>query len=153
MYAHKSELFAACKPAELMPGIQQLMEQIKACGLNICIVTGSAQHVLLDKLESDLQGLVSKDLMVTAFDVKHGKPAPEPYLKGMEKCGVHPWEAMVVENAPLGVRAAVAAQCFTIAVNTGPLPDEMLTNEGANLIFPRMTALSDAWHSIMECIK
>jgi beta-phosphoglucomutase-like phosphatase (HAD superfamily) len=91
--------------------------------------------------------------MVTAFDVKHGKPAPEPYLKGLEKCGVHPWEAMVVENAPLGVRAAVAAQCFTIAVNTGPLPDEMLTNEGANLIFPRMTALSDAWHSIMECIK
>ena len=153
MYAHKSELFAACKPAELMPGIQQLMEQIKACGLKICIVTGSAQHVLLDKLESDLQGLVSKDLMVTAFDVKHGKPAPEPYLKGLEKCSVHPWEAMVVENAPLGVRAAVAAQCFTIAVNTGPLPDEMLTNEGANLIFPRMTALSDAWHSIMECIK
>ena len=153
MYAHKSELFAACKPAELMPGIQQLMEQIKACGLKICIVTGSAQHVLLDKLESDLQGLVSKDLMVTAFDVKHGKPAPEPYLKGIEKCGVHPWEAMVVENAPLGVRAAVAAQCFTIAVNTGPLPDEMLANEGANLIFPRMTALSDAWHSIMECIK
>jgi beta-phosphoglucomutase-like phosphatase (HAD superfamily) len=91
--------------------------------------------------------------MVTAFDVKHGKPAPEPYLKGMEKSGVHPWEAMVVENAPLGVRAAVAAQCFTIAVNTGPLPDEMLANEGANLIFPRMTALSDAWHSIMECVK
>jgi beta-phosphoglucomutase-like phosphatase (HAD superfamily) len=60
---------------------------------------------------------------------------------------------MVVENAPLGVRAAVAAQCFTIAVNTGPLPDEMLANEGANLIFPRMTALSDAWHSIMECLK
>ena len=53
----------------------------------------------------------------------------------------------------MGVRAAVAAQCFTIAVNTSPLPDEMLTNEGANLIFPRMTALSDAWHSIMECIQ
>ena len=71
----------------------------------------------------------------------------------MEKCGISPWEAMVVENAPLGVRAAVAAQCFTIAVNTGPLPDEMLANEGANLIFPRMTALSDAWHKLMECIK
>ena len=112
-----------------------------------------AQHVLLDKLESDLKGLVTKDLMVTAFDVKHGKPAPEPYIKGMEKCGISPWEAMVVENAPLGVRAAVAAQCFTIAVNTGPLPDEMLANEGANLIFPRMTALSDAWHKLMECIK
>jgi len=46
----------------------------------------------------------------------------------------------------LGVRAAVAAQCFTIAVNTGPLPDEMLAHEGANLIFPRMTDLAEAYH-------
>lgn len=153
MYAHKSEVFSACKPAELMPGIKELMEQIKTWGLKICVVTGSAQHVLLDKLESDLKGLVTKDLMVTAFDVKHGKPAPEPYLKGMEKCGISPWEAMVVENAPLGVRAAVAAQCFTIAVNTGPLPDEMLVHEGANLIFPRMTALSEEWQNIMKCFK
>ena len=56
MYAHKSEVFSACKPAELMPGIKELMEQIKACGLKICVVTGSAQHVLLDKLGSDLKG-------------------------------------------------------------------------------------------------
>lgn len=153
MYAHKSEIFASCKPAELMPGIKDLMEQIKSCGLKICIVTGSAQHVLLDKLEEDLHDLVSKDLMVTAFDVSHGKPAPEPYLKGMEKCGVSPWEAMVVENAPLGVRAAVAARCFTIAVNTGPLPDEMLAREGASLIYPRMTALSDDWHNLLEFSK
>jgi HAD superfamily hydrolase (TIGR01509 family) len=152
MYAHKSEIFATCKPAELMPGIKELMEQIKSCGLKICVVTDSAQHVLLDKLEEDLHNLVSKELMVTAFDVKHGKPAPEPYLKGMEKCGVNPWEAIVVENAPLGVRAAVAAQCFTIAVNTGPLPDEKLSQEGANLIFPRMTALSEDWKKLMECI-
>ena len=66
MYAHKSEVFSACKPAELMPGIKELMEQIKTWGLKICVVTGSAQHVLLDKLESDLKGLVTKDLMVTA---------------------------------------------------------------------------------------
>jgi beta-phosphoglucomutase-like phosphatase (HAD superfamily) len=64
----------------------------------------------------------------------------------MEKCGIQPWETIVVENAPLGVRAAVAAQCFTIAVNTGPLPDEMLMEEGANLIFPQMTALAQAFH-------
>ena len=65
---------------------------------------------------------------------------------GMQKCGVEPWETMVVENAPLGVRAAVAARCFTIAVNTGPLPDEMLQKEGANLTFPRMTLLAEAYH-------
>ena len=148
MYAHKSELFAACAPAQLMPGIKELMQQIKTCGLKICIVTGSAQHVLLDKLTSDLAGLVTQELMITANDVSHGKPNPEPYLKGMEKCDVQPWESIVVENAPLGIRAAVAARCFTIAVNTGPLPDAMLLEEGADMVFPRMIALSETWSQI-----
>jgi len=148
MYNRKKELFAKyCKehPADIMPGIHDLMEKIKAQGLKICVVTGSAQHTLLDKLLSDFKGLLKAELIVTAYDVTHGKPNPEPYQKGMQKCGVEPWETIVVENAPLGVRAAVAAGCFTIAVNTGPLPDEMLLREGADLIFPRMTALAQQW--------
>lgn len=148
MYAHKSALFAACPPAQKMPGTEQLMQQIKEDGLKICVVTGSGQHALLDKLFSDYEGLLDNKLIVTAFDVKHGKPQPEPYLKGMEKCGIKPWETIVVENAPLGVRAAVAAQCFTIAVNTGPLPDKALQDEGADLIFPSMAQLSEKWHEI-----
>jgi len=153
MYAYKSHLFAqrvATHPANIMPGIKTLMQQIKADGLNICVVTGSGQHTLLDKLLTDFEGLLTEELIVTAFDVKHGKPHPEPYLKGMQKCGIEPWETFVVENAPLGVRAAVAARCFTIAVNTGPLPDKMLSQEGANLIFPRMTNLSEAWSRLFQ---
>ena len=150
MYAHKSALFVECaakSPARIMPGIKSLMQQIKDDGLQICIVTGSGQHSLLDKLLTDFSGLLKAELIVTAFDVKHGKPAPEPYLKGMEKCGVRPWETIVVENAPLGVRAAVAAKCFTIAVNTGPLPDQALADEGADLIYPDMPLLSQRWRS------
>ena len=146
MYQHKSRLFAEhClqTPAGIMPGIKELMQQIKDCGMKICVVTGSGQHTLLDKLLGDFPGLLSKELMVTAFDVTHGKPDPEPYIIGTRKCGVEPWETIVVENAPLGVRAAHAAHCFTIAVNTGPLPDEMLLREGADLIYPKMTALSE----------
>ena len=90
---------------------------------------------------------------MTAFDVTHGKPDPEPYLIGMKKCGVEPWETFVVENAPLGVQAAVAARCMTIAVNTGPLPDKELADKGANLIFPTMTALSDAWHGFVRGMR
>jgi beta-phosphoglucomutase-like phosphatase (HAD superfamily) len=123
------------------------MQQIKADGLKICVVTGSAQHALLNKLLVDLDGLLQPERIVTAFDVRHGKPHPEPYLMGMKKCGVEPWQSVVVENAPLGVRAAVAARCMTIAVNTGPLPDAMLLQEGADLIYPRMTALSEAYRS------
>ena len=149
MYAHKAALFAKqCQltPARIMPGIKTLMQYIKDNGWKICVVTGSAQHALLDKLLIDFDGLLREELIVTAFDVKHGKPNPEPYLKGMMKCGVEPWQTIVVENAPLGIRAAVAARCFTIAVNTGPLKDEILLQEGANLIFPRMTDLAEAYH-------
>ena len=153
MYAHKSALFAErvkTHPAPIMPGVKELMEQIKADGLKICVVTGSGQHTLLDRLLGDFKGLLTEQLIVTAFDVEHGKPHPEPYLKGMQKSAVEPWETIVVENAPLGVEAAVAARCFTIAVNTGPLDNSELTQKGADLLFKPMTALSDAWSTLIK---
>ena len=78
--------------------------------------------------------------MVTGFDVKHGKPHPEPYLMGLQKAGIQASEAVVVENAPLGVEAAHAAGIFTIAVNTGPLPDDILRQSGADVVLPDMKA-------------
>jgi beta-phosphoglucomutase-like phosphatase (HAD superfamily) len=59
----------------------------------------------------------------------------------MKKAGTQPWETVVIENAPLGVKAGVAAQAFTIAVNTGPLPDETLLQAGADRLFPDMWQL------------
>ena len=61
--------------------------------------------------------------MLTAFDVKYGKPNPEPYLIALKKGGFKPNEPLVIEHAPLAVQAGVAAGIFTIAVNTGPLHD------------------------------
>ena len=148
MYSHKSKLFAErtrLHPAPLMTGIRQLMEQLKADGMTLCVVTGSGQHSLLDRLVADLDGLIDRERIVTAFDVKHGKPHPEPYLRGMQKCGVEPWQSMVVENAPLGVQAAVAARCLTAAVNTGPLPDKVLQDAGADLVLPDMDSLRSVW--------
>ena len=91
--------------------------------------------------------------MVTAFDVKLGKPHPEPYLMGLEKAGVKPYEALVVENAPMGIQAGVAAGIFTIAVNTGPLDDRILLDAGADLLYPDMTALAKDWDNLINAIK
>ena len=60
---------------------------------------------------------------------------------GMQKVGTQPWETIVVENAPLGVKAGVAARAFTIAVNTGPLPDEELLKAGADMLTADMVEL------------
>ena len=148
MYDEKSRIFATRPQAEIMEGVLELQRQMKADGLKIVVVTGSGQHSLLEKLEHDFKGLIEPGMIVSSFDVKRGKPNPEPYLKGLMKAGVEPWEAVVVENAPLGVRAAQAARIFTVAVNTGPLPDKMLSDEGADLIFSRMTEFRDEWDNL-----
>lgn len=144
IYAEKCRLFNAAPEAPKMPGALEVLQKVKEAGMTIVVVTGSGQKSLLDRLEHNYPGFFSPELIVSSKDVKHGKPNPEPYLMGLEKVGLKPYEAIVVENAPLGVRAAVAAQIFTIAVNTGPLPESALLNEGANMLFPSMQALADS---------
>ena len=148
IYRVKSQFFNEYPPAEPMPGALELLRKLQVQGLKILIVTGSGQASLLDRLNHHFPGVFCRELMVTAFDVKRGKPDPEPYLMGLQKGGLRAEECVVVENAPLGVRAAKAAGIFTIAVNTGPLPDNALTDEGADLLLPSMQALSDAWEEL-----
>ncbi|MDE6012238.1 MAG: HAD hydrolase-like protein [Prevotella sp.] len=149
MYNEKTRQFHALPETPVMPGIMDLMAQIKSDGLTIGVVTGSGQRPLINRLIKDFGSYLDENHIVTAYDVKRGKPAPEPYLMGLKKVGgINPWEAFIVENAPLGIKAGVTAQVFTIAVNTGPLPDEALLNEGANLLFPRMTVLSQHWKDL-----
>lgn len=152
IYARKSEIFNSCGVADPMPGAAQLLNAIKEQGLKIVLVTGSGQKSLLDKLNRCFPGIFSPENMVTAFDVKFGKPNPEPYLIGLKKAGVQANEAVVVENAPLGVRAGVAAGIFTIAVNTGPLPDEVLSGEGANVVFPSMQYFADHFAEVYNAV-
>ncbi|SEP81884.1 HAD-IA family hydrolase [Microlunatus flavus] len=63
-------------------------------------------------------GLVAPKVLVTADQVEHGKPAPDPYLLAAERLGVDPTRCLVVEDAPLGLQAAKAAGCATLAVVT-----------------------------------
>ena len=138
IYASKSKVFNTCPVAKPMPGALETLQAVKEKGLKIVLVTGSAQTSLLEKLEHSYPGFFQQDLMVTGFDVKLGKPYPEPYLKGLQKAGIKPEEGIVVENAPLGVEAAHAAGIFTIAANTGPLDDAILKNAGADIVLPGM---------------
>jgi HAD superfamily hydrolase (TIGR01509 family) len=108
---------------------------------DIFLVTGSGQKSLLNKLEHSFPSVFQKDKMVTAYDVKRGKPDPEPYLMALQKGGLLPEQAIVIENAPLGVKSAVAAGIFTIAVNTGILKDEELLQAGANCLYHDMMEL------------
>ena len=153
IYAAKSEEFNKCPEAPRMPGAWEVLNKIKDDGLTRMIVTGSGQVSLLDRLNKNFPGIFQKELMVTAFDIKFGKPNPDPYLMALEKGGFKPNEAIVIENAPLGVQAGVAAGIFTIAVNTGPLDGQVLLDAGANLLLPSMQTFSEKWKEIYQMLS
>lgn len=148
IYKAKSDIFNSLPEPRPMPGAMELLTQVRTQGLKRVIVTGSATHALLDRLNAAYPGIFSSELMVTGFDVRHGKPHPEPYLMGLSKAHINADEAIVVENAPLGVQAARAAGIFTIAVNTGPLKDEVLREAGANLVLPSIQYLADHYEEV-----
>ncbi|MBQ7471897.1 MAG: HAD hydrolase-like protein [Prevotella sp.] len=151
MYDIKTRLFHEMPEAPVFDGVIALMKQIKEAGMKIGVVTGSGQRPLIQRLMTDFGDFLDESHIVTAYDVTKGKPAPDPYLMGLQKVGnLQPWEGIVVENAPLGVRAGVAAGCLTIAVNSGPLPDRILAQEGAHLIYNNMVELADDFHHFLS---
>ncbi len=153
IYKQKAALFTQYNDGEAMTGAREVVEQVTESGLQTVIVTGSGQKSLLDKINQTYPGQFDRNKMVTGYDVKYGKPHPEPYLMGLEKAGVKNNEAIVIENAPLGVRSAVAANIFTIAVNTGPLENKVLLDAGADLLFPDMHTLAKNWTLILNICK
>ena len=153
IYEEKAVLFNQYNDGKEMQGAAEVLKAARASGLQTLVVTGSGQHSLLDKLEHTYPGYFKREKMVTAFDVKFGKPHPEPYLMGLEKAGVKAHEAFVIENAPMGVQAGVAAGIFTIAVNTGPLDTRVSPDAGADLLYPSMTALAEDWDNLINAIK
>ena len=125
----------------IIPNVDKVLQYLRAQGIQCWVVTGSGQPDLFNKLNDVFDNAFTD--IITSFDVKKGKPDPEPYLKAWERSGFKKEECMVVENAPLGVRAAKAAGLFTIAVNTGPLPNALLEAEKADVVLPDMAHLLD----------
>lgn len=144
LYARKTEIFKQIGRKEMMPGATDVLNELERMGVKRVLVTGSGQGSLLDEIDRDYPGAFLPGMKVTARDVTHGKPDPEPYLKGLEKAGVDAGHAFVIENAPLGVKAGKAAGCFTVAVTTGPIPIQELVDAGADMVFPSMTELARA---------
>lgn len=135
IYGVKCKIFESYGRDWPMPCMDKVLDYLKSNGYTIGIVTGSGQKSLFNKLNHYYPSIFKTEYMVTAYDVAKGKPDPEPYLKGLEKCGVKASEAIVIENAPMGICAAKAAGIYTIAINTGILESECLKEAGADLVF------------------
>ena len=84
------------------------------------------------KLETEIRKkggiahFASFDITVCGTDVANGKPHPEPYQKALKGLGVNKSQAIVIENAPFGIRSAKAAGLKCFALETS-LPKQFLS--------------------------
>lgn len=150
-YKEKSQCFTQLGPAEAMPGAAEVLRKVGEMGMTRVLVTGSGQQSLLDKLNRVYPDVFDLNHIVSGKDcpIGHGKPHPDPYLMGLAKAGnLKPEEAIVIENAPMGVQAGKAAGIFTIGVNTGPLDPQVLKDAGADIVLADMHELAEWLDSI-----
>lgn len=153
IYELKCRHFDSLPKVQMMPGAIDVVRAVRSAGKEAIVVTGSGQQKMLSHIDKYYPGLFTTASMVSSDDVVKGKPNPEPYLMGLKKSGnLLPTNAIVIENAPLGVKAGHDAGCFVIAANTGPLPDSMLFEAGADLVYPSMPALSQSIGDILSYI-
>jgi len=105
---------AAADGIVVMPGAVDLVNSIPRS--RWCVVTSGTRFLATTRMRKF--GVPVPDILVTADDVRCGKPDPEPYLKGAELLGVKPAECVVLEDAPAGIQAAHAAGMKVISLPT-----------------------------------
>jgi sugar-phosphatase len=79
-------------------------------------VTSGSRPVATLRLRA--AGLPAPEVFVTGEEVHHGKPDPEPYLTAAARMQLSPSDCLVIEDAPAGVDAGVAAGMKVLAVAT-----------------------------------
>ena len=152
IYREKSQAFVQMGAAAPMPGAADVLRQVGEMGLTRVLVTGSGQPSLINKLNFVYPGVFDWSRIVSARDcpIGHGKPMPDPYLMGLVKAGnLSPAEAIVVENAPMGVEAGHRAGIFTVGVNTGPLDAQVLRDAGADIVLSGMEELATRLNEVI----
>jgi kojibiose phosphorylase len=111
--AYYVSMLASVTPDDLMPGIPQLLEQLKAAGLKVAVGSASknARMVLRNLGIADDFDAISDGYSVTAQ-----KPDPALFLHAAQQLGVDPARAVVVEDAAAGIEAAIAGGFRSIGV-------------------------------------
>lgn len=97
---------------KVLPGVKKLLESLPL--ERWAIVTSATRRLLLGRLEA--AGLPIPERIISGDMVERGKPDPEPYRRGAELLGLRPEDCVVVEDAPSGVGAGVAAGCRVLGV-------------------------------------
>ncbi len=132
----KERCFKKIVRCRFIPGARSFLRTLHRNQFRLALVTGTSRHELEKILPAPLRKLF--EVTVSGCEVDYGKPHPEPYLKSLERLKIKPSEAVVIENAPLGIHSAKAAGLKVLALETS-LPKKYL--RGADAVFPSIREL------------
>ncbi|MFJ1602792.1 HAD family hydrolase [Streptomyces sp. NPDC088253] len=124
-----------------VPGAVQLLEKLAADEVPYCVASsGSHERIRVGHRKTGLDRWFDEGRVFSSQDVGRGKPAPDLFLYAAERMGVAPQRCVVVEDSPLGVRAANAAGMDVYGF-TAMTPAAKLT--GATQLFSELGELAD----------
>jgi beta-phosphoglucomutase len=92
------------------------LSRLKAEGYRLAVASNSIRHSVTLMMDN-AQLTHYLDFMLSNEDVKNPKPAPDIYLKAIEKLGLSPKECLIVEDNEHGIRAAIASGAHLLRVN------------------------------------
>ncbi|SLN10710.1 Fructose-1-phosphate phosphatase YqaB [Pseudoruegeria aquimaris] len=125
------------RPYPAMPGLEAFLARAEAEGIPCAVVTNAPRvnaEAMLDAigLRHHVRALVIGE------ECTHGKPHPEPYLRGAEALGASPRECLAFEDSPSGLRAARASGAHVIGIRS-TLDDAALRAAGAHVTIKDFT--------------
>ncbi|WP_371527912.1 HAD family hydrolase [Streptomyces sp. NBC_01283] len=140
--AFHARVFAAFeRELEPVAGAVDVLEKLVAGGVPYCLASsGSHERIRVGHRRTGLDRWFDDERIFSSEDVGRGKPAPDLFLYAAERMGVAPEKCVVVEDSPLGVKAAVAAGMDVYGF-TAMTPAERLS--GATELFGDMRELAD----------
>ncbi|SHK94063.1 HAD family hydrolase [Streptomyces yunnanensis] len=124
-----------------VPGVEAVLEKLTADGVPYCVgSSGSHERIRVALTKTGLFERFGAERVFSSQDVARGKPAPDLFLHAAKEMGVAPGRCAVVEDSPLGVRAAVAAGMDVYGF-TAMTPAAKLREAGATALFSDMAEL------------
>jgi mannitol-1-/sugar-/sorbitol-6-phosphatase len=104
-----------------LPGAADLLRGLGPDRL--AVVTSCTAELAKARLRA--AGLEPPPVLVTADRLRRGKPDPEGYLLAARELGADPSECVVLEDAPAGVQAGLAAGMRVVALLTTHAPEDL----------------------------
>ena len=116
----KGQVFKEIQKAKAFEGVTELIESLNCDDCLKAVVSGASKQEVESLLNEN--NLNSFDILITGEDLEDGKPDPEPFQTALRKLNLKPSEAIIVENAPLGVESAIRAGVrYIVTLNNTPL--------------------------------